>query len=92
MTALTLNHSTFVHLAHLVGKLDCSRLNNESVALPSTSIFVYDTLVILVVSYRLVADAVIGDSWRSRFLSVMTGKGLFSLSRALLKTGQFYYL
>ena len=92
MTILTSNHSTFVRLAHLTGTPECSGLTKESIMLSSTSIFVYDTLVILAIPYRLVADAVIGDSWRSRFLSVIYGKGLLSLSRALLRSGQFYYL
>lgn len=57
-----------------------------------TSIFVYDTLIILAVSYRLAADAVTGASWHSRLLSVIQGKGLYSLSKSLMRSGQLYYM
>ncbi|KZP13846.1 hypothetical protein FIBSPDRAFT_868975 [Athelia psychrophila] len=55
-------------------------------------IFVHDTMVFLAISYRLAADAVAAGDWRSRVRSIATGKGLFSLSRSLMKGGQLYYL
>ncbi|KZP06559.1 hypothetical protein FIBSPDRAFT_902716 [Athelia psychrophila] len=59
---------------------------------PITMMFVHDTMVFLVISYRLVADAVTVGDWHSRVRSIVTGKGLFSLSRSLMKGGQLYYL
>ncbi|KZP32790.1 hypothetical protein FIBSPDRAFT_433549 [Athelia psychrophila] len=53
--------------------------------------FVHDTMVFLAISYRLAADAVTAGDWRSRVLSIVTGKSLFSLSRSLMKGGQLYY-
>ncbi|KZP29650.1 hypothetical protein FIBSPDRAFT_926836 [Athelia psychrophila] len=49
-------------------------------------------MVFLAISYRLAADAVTASDRRSRVLSIVTGKGLFSLSRSLMKGGQLYYL
>ncbi|KZP26081.1 hypothetical protein FIBSPDRAFT_364529 [Athelia psychrophila] len=61
-------------------------------SIPVTMTFVHDTMVFLAISYRLAADAVAAGDWRSRVLSIVTGKGLFSLSRSLMKSGQLYYL
>ncbi|KZP18047.1 hypothetical protein FIBSPDRAFT_1046428 [Athelia psychrophila] len=58
----------------------------------ATMTFVHDTMVFLAISCRLAADAVTAGDWRSRVLSIATGKGLFSLSRSLMKGGQLYYL
>lgn len=55
-------------------------------------LFVNDTLVFLAISFRLSANAVTDESWRSRFLSIVKGKGLYRLSRSLLISGQIYYL
>ncbi|KZP03556.1 hypothetical protein FIBSPDRAFT_467305 [Athelia psychrophila] len=62
----------------------------NSIAVAMT--FVHDTMVFLAISCRLAADAVTAGDWRSRVLSIVTGKGLFSLSRSLMKGGQLYYL
>ncbi|KZP09151.1 hypothetical protein FIBSPDRAFT_964168 [Athelia psychrophila] len=51
-----------------------------------------DTLIFLAITYRLTVDAVTKGSWRSRFLSIAKGKGLYSLSRSIMLTGQLYYL
>ncbi|KZP07903.1 hypothetical protein FIBSPDRAFT_1052717 [Athelia psychrophila] len=60
--------------------------------IPVTMTFVHDTMVFLAISYRLATGAVTAGGWRSRVLSIVTGKGLFSLSRSLMKSGQLYYL
>lgn len=64
----------------------------EYFAYPSIATFVNDTFIFLAISYRLTADTTIEQSWRDRLLSVVTGKGLFRLSRALMQTGFIYYL
>ncbi|KZP11645.1 hypothetical protein FIBSPDRAFT_962052 [Athelia psychrophila] len=51
-----------------------------------------DTLIFLAITYRLMADAATKRSWRSRFLSIVKGKGLYRLSRSVMLTGQLYYL
>ncbi|KAF7965084.1 hypothetical protein HWV62_45755, partial [Athelia sp. TMB] len=53
---------------------------------------VNDTLVFLAISYRLAADAGGERSWRARCKSIVSGKGLLRLSRALMQSGQKYYL
>ena len=49
-------------------------------------------MVFLAITYRLMADAAVGDDWRSRLRSVVWGRGVRRLSRALLQSGQLYYL
>ncbi|KZP28806.1 hypothetical protein FIBSPDRAFT_947212 [Athelia psychrophila] len=52
---------------------------------------IFDTLVYLAASWRLSAFSTAGDSRKQRFLSFTIGKGLLSLTKALLRSGQFYY-
>ncbi|KZP04025.1 hypothetical protein FIBSPDRAFT_673881, partial [Athelia psychrophila] len=70
----------------------CISLHIQHFTFPSISSFVYDTFVFIAISYRLAADAATEQSWRSRLQSVVTGKGLFNISRALMISGQLYYL
>ncbi|KZP22070.1 hypothetical protein FIBSPDRAFT_1043780 [Athelia psychrophila] len=70
----------------------CTNTTIKYNSIPVMITFLHDTMVFLAISYRLAADAVTAGDWRSRVLSVVTGKGLFSLSRSLMKGGQLYYL
>ncbi|KZP32798.1 hypothetical protein FIBSPDRAFT_848069 [Athelia psychrophila] len=70
----------------------CTNTTVKHNSIPLTMAFVNDTMVFLAISYRLAANAVTAGGWRSRVLSIVTGKGLFSLSRSLMKSGQLYYL
>lgn len=61
--------------------------------MPSTSAFVYDTLIFIAISFRLATNAVTEKhGWRSRALSITTGQGLFNFSKSLMIHGQLYYL
>ncbi|KZP10242.1 hypothetical protein FIBSPDRAFT_1051415 [Athelia psychrophila] len=64
---------------------------SPSIALPLASIFVNDTLIFLAISYRLTANAVTDGGRHSRLSTIFKGKGLYSLSQSLLRTGQLYY-
>ncbi|KZP13608.1 hypothetical protein FIBSPDRAFT_1049307 [Athelia psychrophila] len=66
--------------------------NPHTTGYPSTSSFVFDTFIFIAISYRLAADAATEQSWRARLQSVVTGKGLLRISRALMASGQLYYL
>ncbi|KZP26067.1 hypothetical protein FIBSPDRAFT_1041121 [Athelia psychrophila] len=70
----------------------CTETSVKFDSLPSISTFVHDTIVFLAISYRLAADSMAADDWRSRLLSITTGKGLLSFSRSLMRHGQLYYL
>ncbi|KZP32817.1 hypothetical protein FIBSPDRAFT_848093 [Athelia psychrophila] len=61
-------------------------------SIPVAMSFMHDTMVFLAISYRLAANAVTAGGCRSRVLPIVTGKGLFSLSKSLMKGGQLYYL
>lgn len=66
--------------------------NTAYFAIPSIMTCTNDTLVFLAISYRLTSDAATEGSWRVRVRSFITGDGLYSLSRSILKSGQLYYL
>ncbi|KZP05150.1 hypothetical protein FIBSPDRAFT_940636 [Athelia psychrophila] len=70
----------------------CLNFPLQHYAYPTISSFIFDTFVFIVISYRLAADAATEQSWRARLQSVVTGKGLFRISRALMISGQLYYL
>ncbi|KZP10268.1 hypothetical protein FIBSPDRAFT_938124 [Athelia psychrophila] len=73
------------------GYSGCISNGTQSVTLPLASIFVNDSLIFLAISYRLVANALTDGDRRSRLLTIVKGKGLYSLSQSLLQTGQLYY-
>ena len=78
--------------AHLLGTNICVDKNPTRYRLQVYATFLNDTTVFLAITYRLTADAAVGDDWRSRLLSVVRGRGLHQLSRSLLQSGQLYYL
>ncbi|KZP18477.1 hypothetical protein FIBSPDRAFT_1046172 [Athelia psychrophila] len=86
---------TVVHAVHappaVGGYSGCIGTGAQSVSLPLAAIFVNDTLIFLAISYRLTANAMADGGLRSRLLTLVKGKGLFSLSQSLLQTGQLYY-
>jgi hypothetical protein len=53
---------------------------------------VNDTFVFLAISYRMVSSAMVKSTWKARTKSFFTGEGLLYLSKALLQSGQVYYL
>ena len=53
---------------------------------------VNDTLVFVAISLRIVSYTTIGDSWKVRVRSFFVADGLPRLSKALLQSGQLYYL
>ena len=52
---------------------------------------VHDTLVFLAIATRLVMFS-LADTWTSRFKAFLNGNGMGNVSKALLHTGQLYYL
>lgn len=55
---------------------------------------VYDTLIFIAITYRLLADIhhPSDQSWSTRTKAFLSGNGMNEVSRLLLKTGQLYYL
>ncbi|KAF7973237.1 hypothetical protein HWV62_15737 [Athelia sp. TMB] len=60
-------------------------------SIPTIISAIYDTLVFMAISYRVVQHTLIGETWAARWRSFVTGEGLYTLSRALLRGGQLYY-
>ena len=67
-------------------------MNGTYIAIPILLTAVNDTLVFLAISYRMVSIAIVKNTWRARTKSFFTGDGLYYLSKALLQSGQVYYL
>ena len=53
---------------------------------------VNDTLIFIAISYRMVSLSMVSGTWSARAKSFFTGDGLHHLSKALLQSGQVYYL
>ncbi|KAF7351736.1 hypothetical protein MSAN_01606800 [Mycena sanguinolenta] len=51
-----------------------------------------DSAVFLAISYRILAHTIVADSSMARLRVFLGGKGLSTLSQALLQTGQHFYL
>ncbi|KZP26801.1 hypothetical protein FIBSPDRAFT_667096, partial [Athelia psychrophila] len=90
--ALNILQTASMHGDIIPGTEICTVLSTKYFMLPSTSTFVNDTLIFLAITFRLSSNAMTDASWRSRFLSIVTGKGMYRLSRSLLLSGQIYYL
>ncbi|KZP10241.1 hypothetical protein FIBSPDRAFT_963241 [Athelia psychrophila] len=84
-------HGVYIPSLASVGYSGCIGTGIQSVPLQLASIFVNDTLIFLAISYRLAANAVADGGYHSRLLTIFKGKGLYSLSQSLLRTGQLYY-
>lgn len=52
----------------------------------------YDTLVFLVISFKLVFQTIVDETWGGRVRCFFTGGGLPWLSKGLLQGGQVYYM
>ena len=52
---------------------------------------VFDTTVFLAISFRISTYGM-ADNWQGRMKAFVTGNGMGNVSKALLKTGQLYYL
>ncbi|KZP15856.1 hypothetical protein FIBSPDRAFT_1047913 [Athelia psychrophila] len=93
---LNVLQATSLHGEIIPGTQMCTYLESEHFIIPSITTFVAgfinDTLIFLAITFRLSTDARTDETWRSRFLSVVKGKGLYRLSRSLLISGQVYYL
>jgi hypothetical protein len=59
---------------------------------PIISTIFFDTLVFFAISYRMASIAMVGGTWGARVKSFVRGDGLYHLSKALLQSGQVYYL
>ncbi|KZP25789.1 hypothetical protein FIBSPDRAFT_949901 [Athelia psychrophila] len=89
---LAILQASCLRAVHILNTQHCIATSREYLALPSIVTCINDTLVFLAISFRLTADAATERTWRARAQSIFQGKGLYSLSRSLMKSGQTYYL
>jgi len=52
---------------------------------------IYDTLIFLAISFRIVSYTIVGETWQARLKCFVSGDGLPRLSKGLLQGGQLYY-
>ena len=50
-----------------------------------------DTLIFLVITYRLLTFHTVGNSWSDRLKGFSRGEGMHKMPKLLLQTGQLYY-
>ena len=67
-------------------------LSHKYTTVPIILTAVNDTLIFFTISYRLVSISMVSGTWRARAMSFIRGDGLHHLSKALLQSGQVYYL
>jgi len=60
-------------------------------SMPNLLHSIYDTLVFIAISLRIVSYSIVGDTFGARMRSFFRGAGLPSLSRSVLQGGQLYY-
>jgi hypothetical protein len=53
---------------------------------------IFDALVFIAISLRVVSYSIVGDTYSARMKSFVRGDGLPILSKSLLQGGQLYYL
>jgi hypothetical protein len=51
-----------------------------------------DTLVFFAITYRILLHNSLTDKWSERWGGFLNGRGMAHVSKALLQTGQLYYL
>ncbi|KAF7976877.1 hypothetical protein HWV62_5411 [Athelia sp. TMB] len=89
---ITLLQVSALNSVHIASTKKCAPTKNEYLQLPCIVTTVSDTLVFLAITYRLAADAVIEDTFYGWVRTILHGRGLYSLSKALMQSGQRYYL
>ncbi|KZP28290.1 hypothetical protein FIBSPDRAFT_852798 [Athelia psychrophila] len=70
-----------------------SSTNNYLLILPTVVLGITDTIIFTAISYRLARNSISADAGRCGWTrAFVKGDGLYSLSKALLKSGQVYFL
>ncbi|KAF7336024.1 hypothetical protein MSAN_02316100 [Mycena sanguinolenta] len=64
----------------------------ESLEVTAIMPLINDTAIFLAISYRILAHIIVADSFMARLRAFFGGTGLSTLSRALLQSGQHFYL
>lgn len=71
----------------------CTATIRVNFLVPGVAAFVFDTLVFLAISTRLAVNAAtFKNGCYSVVIQIVNGKGLYHLSRALMRSGLLYYL
>ncbi|KAF7972532.1 hypothetical protein HWV62_17832 [Athelia sp. TMB] len=83
--------SLAVAVYHIPGRQICAVVRKEGRGSSFFAIAAYDTIVYLAISWRLSSLSKAGDHWTARIAALATGRGLYSVSRGMLREGQLYY-
>ncbi|KAF7334203.1 hypothetical protein MSAN_02381600 [Mycena sanguinolenta] len=81
------------HAAHIGPTMQCIMSDPPaSTELAVIVPLINDTAIFLAINYRILAHTIVADSSMARLRVFLGGKGLSTLSQALLETGQHFYL
>ncbi|CAL1702823.1 unnamed protein product [Somion occarium] len=76
----------------LLGSHNCVTTNVTPISsVGFLTVAIFDAIVFVMISIRLVSYSM-ADSWKERIFSFFSGQNMGFLSKAVLKTGQLYYL
>ncbi|KAF7334204.1 hypothetical protein MSAN_02381700 [Mycena sanguinolenta] len=79
--------------AHIGPTMQCIAMTvGGSVQLSVILPLINDTAIFLAINYRILAHTIVGNSFMARLRVFLGGKGLSTLSQALVQTGQHFYL
>ncbi|KAF7334197.1 hypothetical protein MSAN_02381000 [Mycena sanguinolenta] len=79
--------------AHIGPTMQCiTTAVPDTIELAAIMSLINDTAVFLAINYRILAHTMVADSSMARLRVFLGGKGLSALSRALLQSGQHFYL
>ncbi|KAJ6486615.1 hypothetical protein C8R45DRAFT_869217 [Mycena sanguinolenta] len=82
-----------VRAAHIGPTLQCIDTSvPANIELSVIVPLINDTAVFLAINYRILAHIIVADSFMARLRAFFGGTGLSALSRALLQSGQHFYL
>ena len=83
---------TGIAASHIGPTQNCMIVELETYCATGTLVVaVNDTISLLAISTQLSMNSV-ADTWRARCRAFFRGKGMGQVSRALMKTGQQYYM
>ena len=85
--------SIFAIKSHSIGPTNYCIVQNAPhlVSLAFTVTVVFDTLVFLAITFRIIFDSPV-QGWKARLGLFFNGKNIDRISKALLQTGQVYYM
>jgi hypothetical protein len=93
LSALTFTAPFVAKTEHIGTTKRCALISFETYCSTAIQLIscIFDTLVFVAISLRVVSCSIVGDTFGARIKSFFGGVGLPALSRSILQGGQLYY-